>query len=166
MARESVEETYRRTGSLVLNRCRLLLGDTARAEDAMQEVYIRLLKYGDSLREEKVPLSWLYRTSERVCFDRMRKLKREPAMDPVDLEGMLPVGDGTERQEAARVIGQFFHKLDPKLMQLALLHYFDGLPQERIAAELNWSRRTVGKKLKQLKERAERLARRVQEDAS
>ena len=33
---EELAELYRRTGALVLRRCRLLLGDAAEAEDAMQ----------------------------------------------------------------------------------------------------------------------------------
>ena len=150
---------YERTGHLVLRRCRFVLGDAAEAEDVMQEVYIRALRYGGSFRGRTVPLSWLYRTAERCCFDRLRKRSREPLRDEDDLALLpLPVDTRADR-EAADLVLRFFHALSPRLMQVALLTYVDGLPQREVAAQLGWSRRTVGKKLKKLRERAARLAR-------
>ena len=158
VSREQVAELYRRCGALVLRRCRLILGGEAEAEDALQEVFIRLMHYGASVREGTVPLSWLYRTAERCCFDRMKKSRREPLGASQELFDALAVSEGDERREAAEMIARFFHRLKPKLKQVALLHYVDGLTQERIALELGWSRRTVGKKLNQLRQRAGRLA--------
>jgi RNA polymerase sigma-70 factor (ECF subfamily) len=154
-----VAELYCRTGSLVLRRCRLLLGDPAEAEDAMQEVYLRLLRYGHSLRQDRVPLAWLYRTAERCCFDRRRKRAREPICERDTLVEALSVPAGDARYEAGRLVLRFFDGLTEKLQRVALMHYVDGLTQERIAVELGWSRRTVGKKIAKLRRRAERMAR-------
>ena len=158
MPHKEVAELYRRTGALVLRRCRLLLHNTE-AEDAMQEVYIRLMRYGSFDNATQVPLAWLYRTAERCCFDRMRKRNREPVgLSPEMLEALALPGGGLQA-EARELLTRFFSRLDDKLKQVALLHYLDGLPQERIAEQLGWSRRTVGKKLDRLRKRAKRLSR-------
>lgn len=152
----ALAELYRRCGALVLRRCRLLLRDPAEAEDVLQEVFVRLLKYGASLEGEQVPLSWLYRTAERCCFDRLRRRRREEPADGAALEREPAPLDQALSAEAREMLGRFLQRLPEKLQRLALLHYLDGLPQERIAEEIGWSRRTVGKKLKALAGRAAR----------
>jgi RNA polymerase sigma-70 factor, ECF subfamily len=163
LPKHEVAELYRRTGVLVLRRCLLILTEKAEAEDVLQEVFIRLMRYGTFSKADQVPLAWLYRTAERCCFDRLRKLKREPAGIPEDL--LLTTPGGGAQHEAAELVLRFFHKMDDKLRQVALMHYLDGLPQEQIAAQTGWSRRTVGKKIKKLRQRAQRLAHSQKEDS-
>ncbi len=124
----------------------------------MQEVYLRVMRYGTSLRSDHVPLAWLYRTAERCCFDRRRKRAREPVCERDELIEALSVPAGDARYEAGRLVLRFFDGLPEKLQRVALMHYVDGLTQERIAAELGWSRRTVGKKIAKLRSRAARMA--------
>ncbi len=60
--------------------------------------------------------------------------------------------------EAREVVLALLSRFDPKVQQVAVLYYLDELPQEEIARELGWSRRTVGKKLARLRKRARILA--------
>jgi RNA polymerase sigma factor (sigma-70 family) len=64
------------------------------------------------------------------------------------------------RDEAAdwQVVRMFLHKLDDRMQRIAVMHWVDEMTQDEIAAETGWSRQTVCKKLKQLRERAARLA--------
>jgi RNA polymerase sigma-70 factor (ECF subfamily) len=158
MTPDEVADLYRRTGAQVLRRCRLLLRDAAEAEDVLQEVFVRVLKYGTSIQDEQVPLSWLYRTAERCCFDRLRRRTREPIAEEGSL-AQLPAPPEGLPAEDGELIRRFFYHLPPKLMRVALFQYVDGLTQDRIAGETGWSRRTVGKKLNWLRKRARRLAR-------
>lgn len=68
---------------------------------------------------------------------------------------------GQKKLEAADIVEKYFRRLEPRLQQVALLHYVDGLTQEQIAEQLQWSRRTVGKKITALHRSAERLAERT-----
>ena len=47
-----VESHYLRYGPMVLRRCRTLLRDPAKAEDAMQDVFVSLIRSEDRLRDE------------------------------------------------------------------------------------------------------------------
>jgi RNA polymerase sigma-70 factor (ECF subfamily) len=152
-----LEDLYRRTGHLVLRRCRGILRDDAEAEDVLQEVFLRALKYERSLRRAESQLGWLYRTAERCCFDRFKLRKREVARDP-DLLARNPDGGRPQSAaEARHLLFAFLGRFDSKAQQVAVLHWLDGLSQEEIAQRLGWSRRTVGKKLARLRRRAAKL---------
>ena len=157
LSREQIAELYQRTGVLVLRRCLLILRDEDAAQDVLQEVFIRLIQYGAGLNHDKVPLAWLYRTAERCCFDRIKKGLHYPISDSKLVAETASFCDDQERIDSSNIVFRYFYKLEPKIQQLALLYYLDGLTQEQIASELKWSRRTVGKKLKQLQQRADKL---------
>ena len=153
---ETVRRAYEAKGLLVLRRCRLILRNEVAAEDALQEVFIRLLRYGGTVQNDDVPLSWLYRTAERTCFELLKRNKREPLPDTAAVELSFLTADPALASEAREVLEKFFYRLDDKLKQVAILHYVDGLSQERIGEALGWSRRTVYKKLVKIRRIVER----------
>ena len=155
--RDEIADLYQRTGALVLRRCVLILRDEEEAKDILQDVFVRLMRYDDGIQSQQIPLSWLYRTAERCCFDRLKRKIRDPIADPRLSVQLTAHFDEQAKLEASEIVLRYFFRLDPKLQQLALLYYVDGLPQEEIARELKWSRRTVGKKLKELYERGKKL---------
>lgn len=158
MTRDDLITLYTRYGHLVALRCRAILRDDAEAKDVLQDVFVRAMRYQRSLDRADCPLAWLYRTAERCCFDRMKKRRRELAVEPEELARVAREGLPHDAAEARELVLAFLERFDPKVQQVALLHYLDGLPQEEIAAQLGWSRRTVGKKLNILRLRAEALA--------
>jgi len=142
---------YQRYGHLVLRRCRVVTRDVALADDALQEVFMRLMRYGGAFRETDKPVRWLYRVADRVCFDLLRQRKRRAEVDtPEDLSVSSEVGTVVDRD----VVLRFLSKMDAQLQQIAVLHYVDGLTQGEIATEMGISRQTVNKKIATLHERA------------
>jgi RNA polymerase sigma-70 factor, ECF subfamily len=157
---DEVVEIYNQYGALLLRRCRLLLGDAGAAEDALHETFVKIWSYGASLRTATSRLAWLYRCVDRNCFDVLaaRARRAEQLFDPLAPElARLPA---TTRDEAAdwEIVRMFLHRLDERLQRIAVMHWVDEMTQDEIAAETGWSRQTVCKKLKQLRERAARLA--------
>ena len=47
----NIESLYRKYGPMVLRRCRSLLLDEEQALDAMQETFVKLIRYRDTLTE-------------------------------------------------------------------------------------------------------------------
>ena len=72
-----VESHYLRYGPMVLRRCRTLLRDPAKAEDAMQDVFVSLIRHEGRLRDE-APGALLLRVATNVCLNRLRGEKRRP----------------------------------------------------------------------------------------
>src|SRR4029077_18921432 len=66
-----------RYGPMVLRRCRALLRDPAKAEDAMQDVFVSLIRHEDRLRDE-APGALLRRGAPNICLNRRRGERRRP----------------------------------------------------------------------------------------
>ena len=107
----NVETLYRTYGPMVLRRCRRLLGDEDSALDAMQDVFVRVLKNQDRLKAT-YPSSLLYRIATNVCLNHIRDQRMDIPGDEVlvsiagmqDPEPRLDV-DGLTLEEVAREVG-------------------------------------------------------------
>ena len=153
MQSEEIAELYERCGHLVHRRCLQLLGSEWDANDAHQEVFLRAQRYGRSRERGSSPLMWLYTIAAHCCFDLARKRGRERPLSHdhlADLEQRVS-GSGHDADVKA-VVGALLRKLDPRVREIGMLHYLDGLTQEEVAAQTGYSRRTVGKKLREFEE--------------
>jgi RNA polymerase sigma-70 factor (ECF subfamily) len=164
VSREEVAEVYRQHGYLLQERCRRILRDPGLAEDALQQTFIRLLRYGKSYRESPSRLFWLLRACNQVCFNMLKKRKRIHQVEGTAYENGISAGpaDGSSPApirlyEEWQVVDQFLHKLDAKEREIAVYHYLDGMTQVEIARLTGWSRPTVIKKLKSIQKRAQRF---------
>jgi RNA polymerase sigma factor (sigma-70 family) len=156
MTHDEVAQAYRRYGHLVLRRCqRILRGDSA-AEDMLQEVFVRLWRYGDAFAAVDAKVPWLYRVADRCCFDQLSRTGRGQSAHEGEAEAPEPP---TEAQalEDREIVLRFLDHFDDRVKQVAVLHYLDELSQEEIAAATGWSRQTVFKKIAFLRDRAVRL---------
>ena len=62
----NLEDLYRRYGPSVLRRARTLLGNDADAQDAMQEVFMKVMRSSDDFRGAASPMTWLYRVTTNL----------------------------------------------------------------------------------------------------
>ena len=117
---------------------------------------MRLMRYGDAFATATSGVGWLYRVSDRVCFDLLRQQARrsETTFDVERARSGLDSGQSVADRE---IVLRFLSEFDAKTQSLAVLHYLDELPQERIAEELGWSRPTVSARLAHLQKRAAAL---------
>ena len=70
-----IEGFYQRYAPMVLRRCRALLRHDAKAQDAMQDVFVALLRHQDRLQDE-APSALLLRVATNVCLNRLRTERR------------------------------------------------------------------------------------------
>jgi len=158
MTADLVRDAYVRFGHLVHRRCQRILRDDAAAEDAIQETFVRLWKYGASYQAADSKLAWLYRVAERCCFDQLarRSGRAEVELAPEQGCGRLSP-DAAAALEDGEVVLRFLGRFEPRVQQVAVLHFLDEATHEEIAAATGWSRPTVAKKIEHLRERAAAL---------
>ena len=135
-------------------RCRYLLKDAAKAEDAMQDVFARALTHADD-----VPRRGL--AADLVDEDR-----HPPLPQPAALGAGAAGGSWFERDEAARpeghggpqvmetrdLVRKLLARVDVET-QAAVIHYHvDGMTLEEVAAVLGRSVPTMRKRLEQFAE--------------
>ncbi len=155
-----VDQLYRRHGPVIYRRCVKLLRDRAAAEDATQEVFLKLMRHIDGLEEGEGYLPWIYRVATNHCLNRLRDEAWLQTMPPELLadEGVHGAAASLpERELGARLLAA----VDEETRAVAVLALVDGLTQEEVASVLGISRKTVGKKLRLFVERAQRFVARA-----
>lgn len=150
----SIYETY---GALMLRRCRLITRDPNLADDAFQEAYMNLIRYGSGFRKVESKLRWLYTLCDRACFGILKKRGKVQSDDYV-----LDVLDDSEnigiRLEYRQSVTHFWNDLDEQEKKIAVLKYVDGLTQQKIADVVGLSRQTINKKINRINEKAKTLS--------
>ncbi len=159
LTESEVSAAYRTYGRNVQRRCLSRLRDESLAQDAAQEVFIRLLRYGAGFREAQSEAWWLYRVADRVCWDLLKRrgkvtAREQPVEQLDDIEGPADHGADTARRD---LITRLFGRFDAKLQELAWLYFVVEVPQGEIGERLGWSRQTVNRKLAFVSERAQLL---------
>jgi RNA polymerase sigma-70 factor (ECF subfamily) len=134
------------------------LKDDALAEDATQEVFVRVMAHISSAPEEKAALAWVYRISTNYCLNMIRD--RNKQAEPVEELPEVPQ-DGHEDAFMDRDLAmQLVNRAPEALRAPAVLYYVDGLEQEQIAQTLGISRRTVINRLNDFQDRCRKFLKR------
>lgn len=150
-----VELWFRTWGPMVHRRCSALLKNEAEADDAAQEVFVRLVRrqQAGGVVDDK-PVSYLWKVATHVCLNRLRTRRRRPEDGDADvLELIAAVDDGVGTSPLRRALDRVFAAEPPSTRTMAVLHYVDGLTLDETAAEMGMSVSGVRKRLRVLKAR-------------
>jgi RNA polymerase sigma-70 factor (ECF subfamily) len=147
---------------MVLRRCRALLRDGAKAQDALQDVFVALLRHQDRLQEE-APAALLLRVATNTCLNRLRTDRRHP--EDADDERLMQIaasaeGDGDGRTLARDLLAKLFRADDPlaaSTQTIAVMHLVDGMTLEEVAREAGLSVSGVRKRLRTARARLSQL---------
>ncbi len=94
--------------------CFRILGGKHAAEDAAQETFLRLWKHAGKWKQKGAKFeTWLYRIAMNICFDQLRKTRREAPEDAAP-----ELVDGADRPDQALFLGQRRFAIDNALSQL------------------------------------------------
>jgi RNA polymerase sigma-70 factor, ECF subfamily len=148
---QDVEKLSRRYGPMVLRRCLRLMGSQDEAEDASQEVFLRLFERRERLNGE-YPSSLLYRMATNLCLNRIRDRRRSPVTaDERKLQQIACASDPVALGNARLLLDRLFGRHPESSRTMAVLHYVDGLTLAEVAAETGLSVSGVRKRLRGLR---------------
>ncbi len=123
-----------------------LLGNREDAQDAAQEVFLRLYRYMHRFDEKHDLLPWLYRMTVNVCHDlhRKRSLDNGLALEEVNPPStdVDPAGEIT-RAEQRRIIQRALKTLTEKERAAVVLRDIEGVSTKNVAGILGSSETTV-----------------------
>jgi RNA polymerase sigma-70 factor (ECF subfamily) len=148
-----VEAYYRKYGPMVLRRCRFILKDEEKALDAMQDVFVQVLRKEDSLKDT-APSSLLYTIATNVCLNRIRSSKRRPVHGNDDIIDIVAGSDDhAERVMTNHFLDRLFETEKESTRTIAVLHYVDRLTLEETASRVGMSVSGVRKRLRLLRKK-------------
>jgi RNA polymerase sigma-70 factor, ECF subfamily len=152
LSNQQLTAIHRQYGQLLLRRCQLRLGNLAAAEDALQEVFLKIMRHGSAYTDATCKLSWLYRVAHNCCFDLLGRQRDRAA--PADVAPLADVAgsDGQPRLMARLQVRRALARLSASDRQLAVLALVEGLSQARIGIELGRSRQTINQRLRTIRE--------------
>lgn len=153
-----VNAYYRQYGPMVMRRCRQLLKDESRAEDAMHDVFVELLRREEQLRDQ-APSSLLYRIATNTCLNRMRSVKRRREDAGDTLIDRIAAADEAEASAARQMLSRLFGQEPESSRVIAVLHLVDGMTLEQVADEVRLSVSGVRKRLRKLRAQVAELER-------
>jgi len=132
---------YDRYHRLVFSVALKILRDRSEAQDACQEVFVKLYRTVAQFDAAKgMTKMWILRFAYQLSLNRRRYLKLRgyyaPERDSGETEPMLPIGaPGLSPAEAARLVRQLLAQLGEEQRRTLELAYFNGLNMEEIAAK-------------------------------
>ena len=155
--RKEVEALFRSYGPLVRRRARSILNNEAEADDATQEVFVKVLGSLDAFRGESQPSTWLYRITTNLCLNRIRDSRRHKdrleeiaVAREANINAQRPAAD----PEGRLALQALLQLLPAELAEVAIYYHVDGMEQEEIAQLIGVARRTVGYRLERFREAA------------
>lgn len=120
--RAAFDALYRNTSAKLFGVCLRVLSDRAEAEEALQEVYVKIWTKADRFAvSELSPISWLVAIARNHAIDRVRARKQVTA----ELDAALDIADPSPGPEAMASAGE----------EAARIHHcLEELDKDRAAA--------------------------------
>ena len=133
----------------MLRLCFAYLCDTALAEDAVQETFFKAWKSYDRFRAESAEKTWLTRIAINTCKDLLksawvRNTDRSVTPDLLP-EGSVPF------EERDDTVTRAVMSLPPRLKEVTLLRWYQGMTLDEMTKALRIPRSTVNYRLKKAK---------------
>ncbi|MBI4179735.1 sigma-70 family RNA polymerase sigma factor [bacterium] len=150
-------ELVRRHQTRTYRICRAMLGDDREADEAAQDVFVRLYERLATFRGDSRLSTWLYRVTLNLCADRLRRRKWSwwIGLDGLNLAGRAqdqPDRQAEDRDEVRR-LSQAMERLPREFRDVLALRELEGRPYAEIAEILGISIGTVESRLYRAKEK-------------
>jgi RNA polymerase sigma-70 factor (ECF subfamily) len=146
---------YEKYGPMVIRRCRALLRNDDEAMDAVQDVFLKLLRAETRLKDS-FPSSLLYTMATNVCLNRLRsKKKNNVSFESVGGEESFSGADeGFEQVDAELLVNAILEDESEENRTICFMHHADGMTLKEIGEAVGLSISGVRKRLETFKKRA------------
>lgn len=126
---------------MVYRRAFRILGRHEDAEEAMHEVFIRVIRGGDRFEGRSGLTTWLYEITTNYCLNQLRDRRRRRELFE---ENVTPPDDATGADAADLVLlRRLLAEADEQQARAVTYVFLDGMSQEETARLLGVSQRTV-----------------------
>ena len=133
-------ELFARHGRRVFLACRGFFGDSAAAEDATQETFLRIYQKIHSFQGGNFS-GWLMRIAKNVCIDQWRKIRAEAGIEETRLTEVPAVGMLDSSSELRLTLEKLWKEMSilPPEQQRCLEMKIEGYSYEETAARTGLS---------------------------
>jgi len=152
---EEVKRMMDQYGNDVLRTAFMYLKDRQRAEDAFQEVFIKVYrKYGD-FKGESSEKTWIIKITINLCKDILRSswLKRVIITDRIGAgKSVSDIEERYIRKDENKRVFSAVLSLPPALREVIILYYYHGFDTPEVSSILGTKQGTVRSRLHRARE--------------
>lgn len=154
----------------IYNLCKHMLLDEGMAEDAVQEICVKIWKEISRFEEKAKFSTWVYRISVNQCIDIIRKIKRknetslvkenkleneEWQMEIEDQDGNIE--EKMESYELKKILEEALSQLKPQYRAICILRDINDYSYEEIASILGISIGTVKSRISRARQALKKI---------
>lgn len=131
-------EIYDRYSKRVYNYSYRFLLDREAAEDATQEVFVKMMRHANQFRSGATLLTWLLAITGNHCRDQLRSLRKRPVHGEDGLE-LVPASDEAsperqlQRHDTQRIVQEALTLLSADQREAIVLSRYEGCTYAQIA---------------------------------
>jgi RNA polymerase sigma-70 factor (ECF subfamily) len=147
---EQFTEAYEQYASMIYRHCYYHLGDTVKAEEALQETFLRTWEYLKAGKVVENMKTFLFKVATNLIVDEVRRRKRkgEVSLDALHEQGFDPGKDDTDAMQKRLDVWHTLQELkERKEYDLLVMRYLNGMRPSDIAAATGLKRNTVAVRL-------------------
>jgi RNA polymerase sigma factor (sigma-70 family) len=151
---------YNKYSVKVYNRCLSLLKDTALAQDAAQEIFVKIFLNLSRFSERSKFSTWVYSITYNYCIDMIRRRKKQRNLFSDEIEDAPDIVEEVPDEE---LLSMEVSRLKVVLEEIPvgdkavlLMKYQDDMQIKEIAAALDKTESAIKMKIKRAKAKAQR----------
>ena len=152
----ALAELIRRHQTRLYNLAYRLLKDPLDAEDALQEVFIKVHEHAARFEPKASVGAWLHRITANHCLNLIRARRPQESLDQENSVAVPDTGasplETLEEQDLARRLEDLLAQLPENQRQALILKRFGDLSYQEIAAEMGLSPQAVDGLLKRARQ--------------
>lgn len=152
---------YNRYAPKIYSKCMAILKDEMLAEDATQEIFMKVFLNLSKFEEKAKFSTWVYSITYNYCIDYLRRKKKQENIFSEDVEKAPDLADDIPDEVLLELeVNQLKNVLEQMPVgdkAILLMKYQDDLSIKEIAEVLDKSESAIKMKLKRAKEKAQKL---------
>lgn len=137
---DAFKYVYHKYRQRIFSYCLYVTGNKTLAEDAFQEVFIRIYERREQLRESRALKNWLMMIARSVCLNQTRESKFTPEFIYLDDEGRVEGEnqkelrtEGLEHEFPSDIFQMAFKKIAPIYRDAFILREIEGFSPDEVA---------------------------------
>lgn len=154
------EQYYQKIYNIALG----MVGSHHDAQDAAQNVLIKLYRSIGSFKFQSKFSTWVYRVTANVCMDEIRSRKRAKSNETVDISEKTDVAsslatpeESALSKETSSVLRKAIASLKPQQREMIILRDVNGFSYTQIAEILKCSEGTVKSRISRARDNLKRI---------
>lgn len=160
-SQEHFSMLYGRYSDKVYSKCLSLLKNEAAAQDAAQDVFLKIFLNLAKFNKKSRFSTWVYSITYNYCIDYLRRKKKEKTILTDEEEGVEPIEEDFDEKEILEMeierLAFILDKLPPEDKLVLLMKYREDLSIKDISKAFDKSESAIKMKLKRAKNKVRKL---------